>query len=302
MSLGMCLALLVTQSNGKHNLDKHSRLLQVPRKIAEQLGTFSSDLGASFFPSAVYIFAGSVLESGRSNQEQGNERITWDGSLDELCPKFQGIWNRAGLSTADTQPHLLPAKSLNSVGTDIKGCRKSTLTDDASFVAHPDVASKRNSYSFNNNGGAASLPGDSTMVDQTSQQRQLPNIDFNKMDSMMSASPRNWGVSPISNATLAPPSDSMSIQGNIEGDSPWFTKDSSTYSAAADLFHFAQSNQANQMPMLGQLDTHQMESIQNTLSTPDSMPGVIGGMAMDPALPNIGGADDLFFELSSLDH
>lgn len=298
MSLSICLTLLVTQSDRKLNLDKYSELLQVPHKVPEQLGTFSSAVGANFFPSAVYMFVGSVLESDRAYQWQGGKRMAWDGSLHQLCSKIKEIWNGAGLSTTETHIHRLPAESLNSTRIGTRRRQQSSLGD-APLVANPGTANKPNSYSFNSNGGTAAVREDSQMVDQTSQQ---PNIKSNNMDSLMSISHRNWGVSSISNATLAPPGDSMSIQENIEGESLWITKDSSTYSAATDLFHFAQSNQANQMPVMGQVDVNQIDSLQNTLSVPDIMPGVIDGLPVDPALQNMAGTDDLFFELSSLDN
>ena len=115
----------------------------------------------------------------------------------------------------------------------------------------------------------------------------------------------NWVAqnnSPVSTATVSPLGGHMSAQKTAGSNLTWFTKHPDTYSAALELFHFAQSNNSSKVPYMSHEDgtAASMDNLPAEFSITDSM--TIEELALDPVLQNTAGVDDYFFELSNLDH
>lgn len=125
------------------------------------------------------------------------------------------------------------------------------------------------------------------------------------IDATMSVGQGNWiarNNSPLSTATVSSLGGHLSVQENAGSNPARFTKHPDTYSAALELFHFAQSNHSSKVPHMSHEDgaAAPIDNSQVGLLISDSMS--IEELALDPVLQNTAGVDDCFFELSNLDH
>lgn len=124
------------------------------------------------------------------------------------------------------------------------------------------------------------------------------------IDATMSVGQGSWITqnSPLSTTTVASLGGHLSVQENAGSNPTRFTQHPDTYSAALELFHFAQSNHSSKVPHISHEEgaAAPMDNSQAGLLISDSMS--IEELALDPVLQNTAGIDDYFFELSNLDH
>lgn len=290
ISLSIVLVIVLDQADEIHDFKQYADLFSIPAQVAEQLRTAGTELAVDSLPVSVYILNGLLAQS----TEIQDKYLDPDVGLYELFSIVNSLCSKVRISKFSAGKK----ESLSSIVLDI-----SRRTEVVSAAAPQPLLGGRSPLNFqffqrsdDTVGEPAQLRGDSFLELKP---RQISLNEGSDALSCMNTT-HSWNASPEYVVMSNPSSttDTIAMQEKVEDNISWNASDQNTYSAATNLFQFAQSHNAV-LPVPALNNAYRLQAAS---TEPDNIDGVVDVNAVYPILQDPAYDDDLFFELSSLDY